>query len=166
MGSKEPSDSAPNVSTLETSTSLTSPQPSLQVLPLRTPDCVSRPVPRTPATPKTSRRASGARPASGPKPHRQLRGEIRIGMQTLPVPGLRRVMRVSRSAVRTCAKAQSTSDPSMGSRYPTALTEAGSDLRRVCLPRLCCAFRLSQPLDALFRPQPFRLYFMPVTPLG
>jgi hypothetical protein len=49
---------------------------------------------------------------------------------------------------------------------PTTLEEADSDLHRVCLTRLCCAFRFSQPLDALFRPRPFRPCFMPVTSLG
>jgi hypothetical protein len=53
-----------------------------------------------------------------------------------------------------------------GVRYPTTLAEAGSDLHRACLARLCCAFRFSQPLDALFRPQPFQPCFMPVAPLG
>jgi hypothetical protein len=56
--------------------------------------------------------------------------------------------------------------PFHGVWYPTTLTETGSDLHRVYLTRLCCAFRLSQPLDALFRPQPIRPCFMPVTPLG
>jgi len=32
--------------------------------------------------------------------------------------------------------------------------------------RLCCAFRFSQPLDALFRSQPLRPCFIPVAPLG
>ena len=50
--------------------------------------------------------------------------------------------------------------------HPTTLAEAGSDLHRVYLTRLCCTFRLSQPLDALFRLQPFQPCFMPVTPLG
>ena len=50
--------------------------------------------------------------------------------------------------------------------HPTTLAEAGSDLHRDHLTRLCCAFRFSQPLDALFRPQPLRPCFMPVTPLG
>ena len=50
--------------------------------------------------------------------------------------------------------------------HPTTLAEAGSDLHRACLTRLCCAFRLSQPLDALFRPQPLQPCFMLVTPLG
>jgi len=48
----------------------------------------------------------------------------------------------------------------------TTLAEAGSDLHRDCLPRLCCAFRFSQPLDALFRLRPVQPCFMPVTPLG
>jgi hypothetical protein len=56
--------------------------------------------------------------------------------------------------------------PSMGFGDPTTLTETGSDLHRACLTQLCCASRLSQPLDALFRPQPLRPCFMPVTPLG
>jgi hypothetical protein len=49
---------------------------------------------------------------------------------------------------------------------PSTLAEAGSDLCRVCLPRLCYACRFSQPLDAFFRQQPFQPCFMPVTPLG
>jgi hypothetical protein len=49
---------------------------------------------------------------------------------------------------------------------PTTLAVSGSDLHRVYLTRLCCAFRLSQPLDALFRPSPLRPSFMPITPLG
>jgi hypothetical protein len=53
-----------------------------------------------------------------------------------------------------------------GVRFPSTLAEAGSDQHRRCLPRLCCAFRLSQPLGALFRLQPSRPCFMPVTPLG
>jgi hypothetical protein len=50
--------------------------------------------------------------------------------------------------------------------HPTTHTEAGSDQHRVYLTRLCSAFRLSQPLDALLRLQPFRPCFMPVAPLG
>jgi hypothetical protein len=56
--------------------------------------------------------------------------------------------------------------PSHGVGCPTTLTEAGSDLHRAYHTRLCCAFRLSQPPDALFRPQPLRPCFMPVTSLG
>jgi hypothetical protein len=54
----------------------------------------------------------------------------------------------------------------MGFCGPSTHTETGSDLHRNYLNRLCCAFRLSQPLDALFRPRPLRPCFMPVTPLG
>jgi hypothetical protein len=56
--------------------------------------------------------------------------------------------------------------PSMRFSALRRLRNAGSDPRRVCLARLCCAFRFSQPLDALFHPPSFRPYFMPVTPLG
>jgi len=55
---------------------------------------------------------------------------------------------------------------SHGVLHPTTLAEAGSDLHQVCLTWLCCAFRFSQPLDALFHLQPFQPCFMPVTPLG
>jgi hypothetical protein len=50
--------------------------------------------------------------------------------------------------------------------HPSTPEETGSDQRRVCLTRLSCAFRLSQPPDASFLPRPFRLCFTPVTPLG
>jgi len=53
-----------------------------------------------------------------------------------------------------------------GFRGSSTLSEADSDLRLVCLTRLSCASRFSQPPDALFRPRPFRLYFTPVTPLS
>jgi hypothetical protein len=56
--------------------------------------------------------------------------------------------------------------PFRGVWCPTTLSEAGSDSHRAYLTRLCSAFRLSQPLDALLRLQPFRPCFMPVTPLG
>jgi hypothetical protein len=56
--------------------------------------------------------------------------------------------------------------PSMGFSYPTTLEEAGSDQHRAYLTRLCSAYRLSQPLDALLHPQPFPPCFMRVTPLG
>jgi len=55
---------------------------------------------------------------------------------------------------------------SHGVLHPTTLAEAGSDQHRVCLSRLCSAFRLSQPLDALLRLRPFRPCFMPVAPMG
>jgi hypothetical protein len=49
---------------------------------------------------------------------------------------------------------------------PSALEASGSDRHRVCLARLCYAFRLSQPLDVFFLPKPSRFYFTPETPLG
>jgi hypothetical protein len=56
--------------------------------------------------------------------------------------------------------------PFHGVSCPTAHQAASSDLHRVCLTRLSCASRFSQPLDALFRSEPLRPCFMPVTPLG
>ena len=41
--------------------------------------------------------------------------------------------------------------------FPLTYSNATSDQRRACLTRLCCAFRFSQPLDALFRLRPFSL---------
>lgn len=55
---------------------------------------------------------------------------------------------------------------SPGVSSPSAFEVAGSDRRRVCLARLCCVFRLSQPLDALFRPKPCRSCFIPATLVG
>lgn len=40
---------------------------------------------------------------------------------------------------------------------PSTFAESVSDSYRGCLPRLCCASRFSQPLDALFRPTLFGL---------
>ena len=56
--------------------------------------------------------------------------------------------------------------PSMGFWYPSTLTEKGSDLHQLCLSWLCYAFRLSQPLDASFRLNPFPPCFMRVAPMG
>jgi hypothetical protein len=53
-----------------------------------------------------------------------------------------------------------------GVSCPTTLTEASSDLHLAYRAKLCCVFRLSQSLDALFRSQPLRPCFMPVAPLG
>jgi len=55
---------------------------------------------------------------------------------------------------------------SRGICRPTTLSVRGSDLHRVCRTRLCCAFRLFRPLDALFLPSPLQPSFMLVTPLG
>jgi hypothetical protein len=56
--------------------------------------------------------------------------------------------------------------PPMGFLCPSTFAAGGSNLHRAYLTQLCCAFRFSQPLDALFRHLPFRPYFVPVTPLG
>ena len=48
----------------------------------------------------------------------------------------------------------------------STLSEADSDLQSAYLTDLCCAFRLSQPLGALFHPRPFRPCFVSVTPLN
>lgn len=50
--------------------------------------------------------------------------------------------------------------------HPSTHAVTGSDFHRVCLTRLSCAFRFSQPLDASFHPKPRRPCLMPVTPLG
>jgi hypothetical protein len=42
----------------------------------------------------------------------------------------------------------------------------GSDLHRACLTRLCCALRVSHPLDALIPPVTFRPCCMPVPSVG
>jgi len=44
------------------------------------------------------------------------------------------------------------SRPSHGVSYLSATFDSGSDLHRGYLPQLCCVLRLSQPLDAFFRP--------------
>jgi len=49
---------------------------------------------------------------------------------------------------------------------PTAHEVAGSDLRRACLTRLCCVFRLPRPLDAFFPPSPCRSCFVPAALVG
>jgi len=54
----------------------------------------------------------------------------------------------------------------LGFLAPTAHQVSGSDLRRVYLARLCSAFGLSQPLDALLPPRPCRFCFTPAALLG
>jgi hypothetical protein len=49
---------------------------------------------------------------------------------------------------------------------PTAHEVAGSDQHRDCLSRLCCVFRLSQPLDASFPPKPCQPCFMLAALMG
>jgi hypothetical protein len=55
---------------------------------------------------------------------------------------------------------------SPGVSAPSAHEVAGSDQRRVCLARLCGAFRLSQPPDASFPPKPCRSCFIPAALMG
>jgi hypothetical protein len=57
-------------------------------------------------------------------------------------------------------KSSSANDPSWGF-VPFDVFDAGSDLHRAYLTRLCCDFRLSQPLDVLIPPAPPRPCFMP-----
>jgi hypothetical protein len=54
----------------------------------------------------------------------------------------------------------------MGFCGPTTLEATDSDQHQIYLTWLCCAYRLSQPPDALFRPKPFPPCFMRVTPLS
>jgi hypothetical protein len=49
---------------------------------------------------------------------------------------------------------------------PFSALPRGSDQHRVCLTRLCCALRLSQPLSALLLPWTSRPCFMPVALVG
>lgn len=49
---------------------------------------------------------------------------------------------------------------------PSTHEVAGSDPHRVCLARMCYAFRFSQPRGVSFLPRPFRLCFTPVASLG
>ena len=54
----------------------------------------------------------------------------------------------------------------MGFCYPSTHKETDSYQHRSYLDRLCYAFRFSQPLDVLLRPNPFPLCFMRVAPMG
>ena len=49
---------------------------------------------------------------------------------------------------------------------PSSALVMGSDLHRAYLTRLCCALRFSQPLSALFLPEPSRSCFIPVALMG
>ena len=83
------------------------------------------------------------------------RSESHSSVLTLPV---------SRAALWTSRTPRRASYP--GVHGSSTLSEADSDLRSAYLTVLCCAFRLSQPLDALFHPLPFQPCFMLVTPLN
>jgi len=74
--------------------------------------------------------------------------------------------RASRRVVHRSAPRRFVRSPFHEVCCPTTLEEVDSDLHRVCLTRLCCVFRFSRPLDALFRPRPFQPSFVPVTSLG
>jgi len=56
--------------------------------------------------------------------------------------------------------------PLLGFPSPSALEVTGSYLHRVCLARLHCASRLSQPPGAFFLPKPCRFFFTPAALLG
>jgi hypothetical protein len=64
------------------------------------------------------------------------------------------------------ANSQASQHPLIGFCGPSTREASESDLHRVCLTRLCYAFRFSQPLGVSFLPRPFRFCFIPVTPLG
>jgi hypothetical protein len=84
-----------------------------------------------------------------------------------PCPGVQRTTRVGCPLRRAVANdTLSIRTAFHGVSYPSTFEETGSDLHRACLTRLCCASRLSQPLDALFRLPPFPPCFMRITPLG
>lgn len=53
-----------------------------------------------------------------------------------------------------------------GVSCPTTHEVTDSDLHRAYLTRLCCAYRLSQPLGAFFHPRPCPPCFVRVTPVG
>jgi hypothetical protein len=55
---------------------------------------------------------------------------------------------------------------SRGVSRPYSASNAGSDLHRDCLARLCNAYGLSQTLDALLRPASCQPCFMPTTLMG
>jgi hypothetical protein len=56
--------------------------------------------------------------------------------------------------------------PSMRFCDPSTYEAWSSDLHQGYQPWLCCTFRVSHPLGALFRSVPFQPCFMLVTPLG
>jgi len=56
--------------------------------------------------------------------------------------------------------------PFLGVLSPSTFPNAGSDNCRVFHTRLCCAFRFSQPRDALFRPRSLGLISCRIRPWG
>jgi hypothetical protein len=100
---------------------------------------------------------------------RRAGGDERVTFAILscPCPGVQSSTRASCTQHCTIASDMRHYErPSLRFRYPTTLKETGSDQHRAYLTRLCSASRLSRPLDALLRPQPFPPCFMRITPLG
>jgi len=113
-------------------------------------------------------RAAGSgsphRPRSDlPRASRRLRrSEERLGRRSAPVRSLR-ALRAPGSRFRALVRPR-TALP-WGS-FPFDVSCVSSDSHRACLTRLCCAFRLSQPPDALFRSRPFGLVSCRIRPWG
>jgi hypothetical protein len=86
------------------------------------------------------------------------RGGLLIHLHTSHALGL--ASRVSTPVARARARLASRGRDESRAALPWGLGAlrrlryGGSDQHRACLTRLCCVFRLSQPLDALFRPRP------------
>jgi len=85
--------------------------------------------------------------------------------QRLHLPGPFRGFNPAFHAVQTSSQL-TRNHTSLGLVAPSMPSVNCSDLHRGYLPRLCCVFRLSQPLDALIPLFTFQPYFMPKAPLG
>jgi len=93
-------------------------------------------------------------PAFSPAAFRPLRAPRRPSIAVSTAPKGRFIARKTQLRARKWLVSR---QPSRGVSFPLTYSNASSDLRRACLTRLCCAFRFSQPLDALFRSRPFSL---------
>jgi hypothetical protein len=85
--------------------------------------------------------------------------------QRLHLSGLFRGFNPAFHAVQTSSQL-TRNHTSLGFVAPSMPSVICSDLHRDYLPRLCCAFRFSQPLDALIPRFTFQPYFMPKASLG
>jgi hypothetical protein len=83
-----------------------------------------------------------------------------------PCPRVQSVTRATHARTLDRRSGSGNGQSSQGFGGPTTYEESSSDLHRGCLPRLCGVSRLSQPPDALFRRNPFRPCFVPVTSMG